>query len=399
MENAKYSRSLEITSSSIKFAVGYVSKGAPHLLYYKKTPINGVISGGRIINRDKLVDILKDFHSIDDETMDLHIEPNSISLVIPSLGFKVFQCDKASKVIGEGDKVSPIDVKNVMMLVSKQTVEQGNVIVDVVPYRYVANSQLYKEPPLGVKCDALTVRTKVYTLPLELLNSYKMAVEDAGFRCLRTGISCFCAPQIIKAETGYPESYVLLDLGNDLSTISFIGNDEPYLSRFIKNGGRNLTEKIASELHLPYEMANSLKEKYGYNSSAHKFEMPIYDELNDLGQKAKVYQKDLNSIIEEFFKEFSAFLKVALKEISASEGDKYASYPIILTGGSSKLKGIEKLLSPIFGNRKIILYSPKVIGARDAEATNVLGMIVAEGVRRKTDFINENQGVSSLRRE
>lgn len=399
MENAKYSRSLEITSSSIKFAVGYVSKGVPHLLYYKKTPINGLISAGRIVNREKLIDALKELHSIEDESINLHIEPNSTSLVIPSLGFKVFQCDKASKVIGEGDKVSPVDVGNVMMLVKKQTVEQGNVIVDVVPYRYVANSKVYKEPPLGVKSDALTVRAKVYTLPSELLDSYKKIVEDAGFRCLRTGISCFCAPQIIATDTDYPASYVLLDLGGDLSTVSFIGEKEPYLSRFIKNGGNNLSEKIANDLNIPYEVANSLKEKYGYNIVSHKFETPLYQETNALGQKVKIMQKDLNAVIECFFKEFSNYLKIALKEINASEGGSYASYPILLTGGASKLKGIEKLLAPIFGTRKITAYRPKVIGARDPEATNVLGMIVAESVRKKTDFASENQGVTSLRRE
>ncbi|HBN00502.1 MAG TPA: hypothetical protein DD384_04690, partial [Firmicutes bacterium] len=156
MENVRYSRALEITSSYIKYAVGYVSNNVPHLLFYKKKPIHGIVSFGKIVQREKLVEALSEFHNISDASLDFKVEPNAVSLVLPSLGFKVFQCDKASSVVASDDTIAPVDVENVMALIYKQNVEQGNTIVDVVPDYYVANRQAYKEPPLGVKGESLT---------------------------------------------------------------------------------------------------------------------------------------------------------------------------------------------------------------------------------------------------
>ena len=182
MENVKYIRALEITSSAVKFAVGYVLKNVPCVLYYKQIPLSGVVKEGRIAAPDKLVEALQELHQIDDDELDLHMEPNAVSVVLPALGFKVFQTDKATNIVASDGVIAPVDVSNVMSLVNKQVVPQDNVIVDIVPEYFVANRQAYKEPPLGVKSDSITVRAKVYTLPEDLLDSYKKLIQDAGFR-------------------------------------------------------------------------------------------------------------------------------------------------------------------------------------------------------------------------
>ncbi len=399
MENVRYSRALEITSSYIKFAVGYVTNGAPHLLYYRKKPINGIVVNGRIVNHDKLVEELKEFHNINDASLNLSMEPDAVSLVLPSLGFKVGEIEKASALVGSDNTVAAVDVNNTMRLIKQEKVSQGNVIVDVVPVYYVAARKAYREPPLGIVSESITIKAKVYTLPSDLLTSFRQAVEDAEFRLLRSGVASYCASQLISATQGYPESYILFDIGSNLTTVTFIGKDEPYSSRFIKVGGNSLTEKISSELNVPYEIANELKEKYGYDSSTHKFETPLYSGAGVNGIKVKIYQKELNSVIEAFFKEYHNYLQVALKELNALSGETYGAYPILLSGGGSRLKGIGNLLASNLGPRKLYAFLPNVIGAREAEATNLLGMIVAEGKSKKSNLIENCRGVSSLRRE
>lgn len=399
MENVRYSRVLEITSSYIKFTVGYILKDTPKLLYYKKTPIKDLVVDGRIKDRQKLIEALEEFHSIEDPAFDIHMEPNAVSIVLPSVGFKVYQCDKATRVVGSDDTIAPVDVENVMMLINKQSVEQGNVIVDVVPDVYVANAHSYKEPPLGVKSEQLTAKTKVYTLPSDILASYKQVVEEAGFRVLRSAVAVFCASRTIQTEAVYPESYVLFDMGSDLTTVSFIGKNNPYMSRFSKFGGRPLSEKMAKDLNISFDLANELKEKYGYDKTEHKFETPLYAGLNLNGENVKIYQKDLNASIESYFANFQLIIKSALNELKAGEGQEYGSFPILITGGASRLKGIGNLLAPMLGGRRTYAYTPRIIGAREPEATNILGMIIAEGSNKKASFMDNYRGVSALRRE
>ncbi len=399
MENVKYIRALEITSSAVKFAVGYVLKNVPCVLYYKQIPLSGVVKEGRIAAPDKLVEALQELHQIDDDELDLHMEPNAVSVVLPALGFKVFQTDKATNIVASDGVIAPVDVSNVMSLVNKQVVPQDNVIVDIVPEYFVANRQAYKEPPLGVKSDSITVRAKVYTLPEDLLDSYKKLVQDAGFRVLRTSVATYGASQLIKTNPGYPSNYLLMDLGADLTTISFIGNGNPYSSRFIKLGGNSLTETIAKRLRISFDTANELKETYGYDLTKHAFETPLYSGPDLNGSKVKYHQKDLNAAIEEFFGIFNNYLKVAFQQLSESKIPNFESYPVIITGGGSCLNGIGNLLAPGIGPRAIYAYIPSIIGARDPEATNLLGMIVAEGSHKKSNLVESYRGVSALSRE
>ncbi len=402
MENVRYSRVLEITSNYVKFAVGYVSKNVPHLLYYKKTPISGLVSDGRIVDHDKLVKVLSEFHSINDSALDLQMEPNAVSLVLPSLGVKVYEDVKASSIVGgePNAKISPVDVNNVLNLLKTAKIGEGSVLVDVVPSVYVANKNGYAEPPLGVVSKTLSIKAKIYTLPSDILNSFVKVVEDAGFRVLKNSIAVYCASQLIASNPKNPETYILLDIGSDLTTMSLIGKKETYLSRFIKSGGRALSERIARKFNIPFQIANDLKEKFGYDITAHKFETPVFVGVNNDNQKIKIYQRDINEVIKTYYDEFLKALQLSFDQLEFSQGQMYGSYPIIVTGGASRLRGLSTLFASAFGTREVRFFMPNVIGARDAGATNVLGMIIVESKQKKTTGSNDNyQGISSLSRE
>ncbi len=403
MENAKnsrVSRVLEITSSYVKFVVGYVSKGVPHLLYYKKVPINGLVCDGRIVNREKLIKVLNEFHNIDDPKFDIKMEPNAVSLVLPSLGLKVYEDKKASLVVGDEHKIAHVDVNNVLNIIRGAQIGEGSVLIDIVPSLYAADSNAFHEPPIGRVAKLLTIQAKLYTLPADILNTYTQVVQEAGFRILQNSVAVYCATQLISSTPKTPESYILLDMGSDLTTMSLIGNKETYDSRFIKSSGREISNRIAQKFNIPFQIANDLKEKFGYDDTPHKFEMPIFVGVNNDNINIKIKQSHLNQVIEEYFEEFLRALKLSFDQLGFSEGQNYGSLPILITGGSSRLRGFLTLFAKTFGNRDAKLFLPNVIGARDAGACNALGMILVESKQKKTMGSNDNyRGISNLSRE
>lgn len=405
MENIKNSRILEITSSYVKFVVGYVSKNVPHLIYCKKVPITGLISDGRIVNREKLIEVLKQFRNINDPVLDIRMEPNAVSLVLPSLGVKVYEDMKASGTIGDGQesgvkKVAHIDVNNVLTLIRGTQIGDGNVLIDIAPSLYVANKNGYKEPPFGVEATQLTIKAKLYTLPADILNSYTQVVQEAGFRILKSSVAVYCASQLVSVTPNAPKSYVLLDIGSNLTTMSLIGENETYNSRFIKSGGFEISKRIAQKFNIPFQIANDLKEKFGYDTSIHKFETPIFVGVNNDNNKIKIYQTDVNAVIKDYFAEFLRALKLSFDQLGFSEGQTYGSLPILITGGTSRIRGLSSIFSEEFNKRKIQLFLPNVIGARDPGFTNALGMIIVESKQKKITGSNDNyRGISNLSRE
>ncbi len=402
MENVKNSRVLEITSSYVKFAVGYVSNNVPHLLYYKKVPINGLVSDGRIVNKEKLIEVLSGFRKIDDQASDIQMEPNGVSLILPSLGLKVFEEKQASATANQGPnaRIRQVDVTYVLNNLKSRQIADGSVLVEVVPSEYIANKISYKEPPLGVQASDLTIRGKLYTLPADILNSYRDVVTRAGFRILNSSVATYCASQLIAVSSKMPKSYILLDIGSSLTTMSLIGENETYLSRFIKSGGNEITNRIAQRFNIPLRIANDLKEKFGYDVSIHKFENPLYTGVDNNNNKVKICQSDLNQVIKEYFDEYLRALKISFNQLEFFEGQKYGVLPILITGGTSRIRGLLTLFSETFGKRNIRLFLPEVIGARDAGASNLLGMIVVESKQKKISGPSDDyRGISSLSRE
>lgn len=402
MAKEKIICSLELGTKNIKLAIGYSLKGSPVLLYYKKFPSVGLSQEAKIADSNLLSDTLKnEISKISDPATGFRLEPRDISLVLPPLGFGVYQISKATNVVGNDNIIANIDIQNVMSLVNKERLPDGSSIVDIVPDYFGAGGKKWANPPLGQQSGSISVFAKVHALPTGVISSYQKAVLDAGFRISRKSVSSYAASQLIACFGGYPESYTYVDIGHYFTTVSFVGRNSPLRSLYFRSAGLALSEKIASSLDIPLDVADKLKETYGYNPTNHLFEMPIYSKDNLDGTKRNIYQKDLDAAIKEHFDTYNRLLTNALARLKISKDDNgqaYKSFPLIIGGGTSLLKGIDSLLDVSLDGQSIYRHIPNVVGARDPSAINVLGAIAAEGTY-KGSLEDNYRGVSPLSRE
>jgi cell division ATPase FtsA len=402
MENPKYTACLEISSDYAKFAVGSVLHNQPVILYYAKKPLKGGLLKGEIDNPKLIQDVIKGFLQIQDESLGLKINGTSVSIVVPPLGFQIYRCETVTNVIASTSLIDKIDIANVMSLVKKEPIPNGNVIVDIVPDAFIlSNGKGYANPPLGEKSDSLAVQAKVHTLPEKLLYDYRSTVEGAGFRVKRACVASYCASQLIASDKTMPETYIYVDIGAHLTTVSFVGKTSPFGSLFFAEGGDDLTSAISDAFSVSLEDATLLKEKYGYDPRVSKYQMPLIKSKDDDGKPTVYFQNNLNAVIENFFDTYDSLLNNAITTLLAkkliAEGGM-EKIPLVFGGGGSLLYGLTSLLVSSVGKRPYFLYAPKVIGARDPGAINLLGLICAEGSYRGT--LEDNyHGVSTLSRD
>lgn len=386
---------LEITSSAIKFAVGYSLDKTPHILHYRKFPLSGFVKEGRIIDSASLGEAIGALNLVDDEDLKLKVNTNNVSLILPPIGFHVFQNDKSTSLVHE--TVEELDITNVTGMISRDEVPHGSRIVDIVPECYILdNGTPYSNPPLGNRGQYLTLRAKIYTLPDDIYSTYVQSANRGGLNIQRTGVATRCATQLILAQGEKPNHYFYVDIGAKITNISLIGNNSPYGSLSTNHAGEELTAYIAKNLGISFEEAESLKVKYGYDERVTKFSMPILSKVNEDGSKVIVRQEQLNKLIEDYYAQFANYINTAietlarnqLKSQNQSDADisRFTRLPIVISGGSSALHGIEKVLKSLTNNgtRTIETFAPTIIGARDPGATNICGLIVAEGEYKGT---------------
>lgn len=400
MENPNYISALEITNSCLRLAVGFLTKdGIPALICYREVPLpSGVVSNWAILDEAALVTALQNFHDIEDAESGLHITPQNFCLVLPPRGFLIYQIQEGTKLVS-GTTVGSVDVTNCLSLIRQTSLpEPKSTIVDIVPDYFVTGNARYAYPPLGQEGTQLAIYAKLHTLPEETLRTFRSVVEKAGFRVYRTAVAPYCASELIATMHGYPETYLLLDFGADFTSLSAVGERSVIRSRFFAKGSMNLTRQIAEELGLSFSEANWIKERYGYDLAEHHYSMPLVGP-NGASLSKKVMQQQLNEVIKRYFDEqYNPNLIPAIDEVGTKREAPFRQCPILLSGGGAELRGIGALLEPVLQKRALYGVLPSVLGARTPKATNVLGMIAAEG-KHKTSESDIYRGVSTLSRE
>ena len=389
----------EISSDSIKLLIGYELDGKPIVLYRKKKEIPGLIKDGQITDPNALIKALAEFHNVNDDQAFLKISISEICLVLPSVGLVVYDNEKTTNVVAPNNEIAKIDVANVISLVRKESIPGGNVIVDIIPDEFVLDEgRRFGNPPLGEKSKSLTVLAKIHTLPETLYSIYNRLVNQAGFRIKKAAVSVYCIAELFKTCPEVPSSYLLVDMGSRLTSVSFVGDGSPYSSVSFYNGGDDLTEAIATAFDCPFAAAERLKTEYGFKDKIRR-----YDPCLPMGERGvgEFHQADLNRVISDYFESYRVTLVNAvtalLGKYEKKYGKRFDSIPVVFTGGASSLGGIEEFMKSAFPTRECYFPTPRAIGARDKGYATLLGLLLTSS--RYVGSLEDNyRGMASVSR-
>lgn len=359
--------------------IGYELSGSPIVLYTKEMPVSSYFEDGELVDKEGLAKALSSFHHFDDDSIKLRGDIAEISLVIPPLGLKIYQKMETSLSVSPTKEIARIDLANVIAQVQNEPIPGGNETVDIIPGQFILdNGETYVKPPLGQKSATLTVKAKIHTLPHDLYSEVKSLCVLSNFRTKKIAVAPYCEALLFATDPSLPKSCLLIDMGSKLTTITLIGEGEPYNSGFFKKGGDDLTLDISDGFGIPYVEAEKIKKRYGYDKRSLSFDPPLIKGVDGhIGEETSYYQKDLNSVIESYFEGYMAKLANAISTLLEPYRGQFDELPIIITGGASKLNGLQAFFDKAFPKRKLYLGIPKVIGARDPRYSALLGLVLS----------------------
>lgn len=403
MENRTNTAVIEITNTSVKFAVGYCIDKKPVVVYTKSEPLpEGAVVQGRIVNDALVKEVVSRFLNIEDESVRRKVN-DLTTIVIPPNGFKSFFSIKGTLGSDPNGIICPQDLSNIVNQALKLGIPDGSALVDVIPSKFTVDG---KDVPIeklyGYRGKELTSRLALHTVSEATLNEQKITVQQSGFRTDRAAVAPFCAASLISEEPECPKNYFYADFGARLTSITlFAEKNVPFeSSTFTSKGGDDLTTYIANNLLIEPREAEKLKFKYGYQDAQYTFQLPIWEGVNLRGESVKLTQDDLNKVLVNFFNELNQYIANSIKTIH-DKHDKVNpnDFVLIASGGATKLRGFAKLVAPLKNIVKDIqLYTPKVPGARDPGLVNLLGLIAINGESKEhTD--GSFRGMSTLVRQ
>ena len=369
---------IELASKKLKLVVGYEIDGKVYVLYTLVKPYGHAIEAGQFVDPTRVSETIASVREFTDPSAKLKLNISDVLLSLPPYGLGIYQTRQVTTVVTEDSKISNLDIKNIYALIrnSASPLEDKS-LVDVIPESFTLDhGRIFARPPIGESSSTLTVSAKVQTLPKDLVEKYQNVLAEGGMVSRRNVVSSLAATELISSYEGMPKSFILVDIGSSITTVSFVGNNALYGSTFFNWGGDNITEKIIECFNINEADAEKYKIMYGIDYREMNFKAPICTTDDGNGQEVHHFNDELNEIIKGELDVFVKYLNDAVNDIVAQHDKSYRNFPMLLIGGGSQLNGLVSYITPKVLSETVQVVVPQTLGARNPTFFNCLGMIL-----------------------
>ena len=369
---------IELASKKLKLVVGYEIDGKVYVLYTLVKPYGHSIEAGQFVDPTRVSETIASVREFTDPSAKLKLNISDVLLSLPPYGLGIYQTRQVTTVVTEDSKISNLDIKNIYALIrnSASPLEDKS-LVDVIPESFTLDhGRIFARPPIGESSSTLTVSAKVQTLPKDLVEKYQSVLAEGGMVSRRNVVSTLAATELISSYEGMPKSFILVDIGSSVTTVSFVGNNALYGSTFFNWGGDNITEKIIECFNINEADAEKYKIMYGIDYREMNFKAPICTTDDGTGHEVHHFNDELNEIIKGELDVFVKYLNDAVNDIVSQHDKSYRNFPMLLIGGGSQLNGLVSYITPKVLSETVQVVAPQTLGARNPTFFNCLGMIL-----------------------
>lgn len=266
--------------------------------------------------------------------------------------------------------------------------------IHVLPYNFKVDDQNFIEDPFGMHASRIEVDVNIIMTQKTNLANLKKAAKSAGITIDDIVLNGYASSIATMDEDDIELGAVVIDLGGQTSTIVVSTGKSIRYSEYFGVGSNHITNDLSIALHTPLHIAENVKIEHGnlaeYTNET--VELPI---IGDEHKKSIVSNDIIHDVIFARAEETLVILEQLLEKSGLK--DKIGS-GIILTGGSTNLKGTRELAQSIFGRMAVRVATPNTNSIdgmfeelKDSAYATVIGLLLYKTGHNVEYEINFNQ--------
>jgi len=334
--------SIDIGTSKISVVIGEVTRDGSDIIGAGSHPSSG-IKKGRIINMDSTTDSIKT--ALEEAEAMTGIE---IKSAIVGISGGHIEGIKSNGVVAVKDKeIKKNDIISAIDAAKAIVIPMDREVIHILPQEFLVDDRRGIKEPLGMSGVRLEARTYIITGLISAINNIMKCVNKNGVKVQELVLKPMASAESVLTDDEKELGSVLVDMGGGTTDIivTIKGTIRHFASLPI--GGDHVTSDIAVGVRTPISEAEEIKKKYGKASSLGINEDEFINSTSIGNKKSQtISQKTVTQIIEARIDETFELIK---KEISAAGYIDQLPAGVVLTGGTSLLKGIAKEAQDILG--------------------------------------------------
>ncbi|MBS4240608.1 cell division protein FtsA [Campylobacter vulpis] len=230
----------------------------------------------------------------------------------------------------------------------------GYEIIHVLPYNFKVNDLEHIDDPLGMSGNRLEVSTHIVISQESHIKNLKKAVELADLRVDNIVLSGYASSIACLDDSEKELGAVLIDMGGAICDIVMhMGNSIRY-NDCLQIGSINITQDLSMALHTPLKEAEKIKLNY----AAFSMQPNTLIQIPNIGDE-KFDEVSLDAISNIIYARAEETLMILAKILSDNRYTNSVGGGVVLTGGMTKLAGLDELAPTIFDNKSVRLASTR----------------------------------------
>ncbi len=356
--------SIDIGSDTIKVIVCELCKNKLNLLGASSVNANGIKKGVISDPKAAIISIKKAINEVEEM---LGIELKKVLVTVPSYfaKYKTFK----EEIALDDTPISNETISKLMQQILTNNSNKAEEIATVQTTDYKVDDVEVKDPK-GQIGKTLKVRGIVTTIPRENLYSVVALLEKNGINVVDVCVGPISDYYAYKSKQYDSKNGIVVNIGSELTTISVVTHGIVIKSSVIQFGGKSIDNDIAYIYKIDSKSATALKEKFAFAHSSGAKSDEVKVVKNIINEDIEINQHKISEICMARLEEILNLIKNEISSLTNIENDY-----IIITGGTSNMKGLGKLAIEKLDSTAVV-ENIKLLGVRNNKFVTPIGTII-----------------------
>lgn len=253
------------------------------------------------------------------------------------------------------------DIEHALDVAQAIPIPHNRKIVHLIPRSYTLDNQSGIRNPIGMHGYRLEVEAHIVTAASPALKNLGQCADNVGIKPAEFVLNAIASAEAVLEPTEREMGVIVADIGGGTTDIALYVEGKVWHTKVFPVGGYHITNDIAIGLRAPHDVAEEVKIQYGDCRPDQIDPEYIFNVEPFGGETIQVGRQDLAQVIEARVEEI---FQLILQEIKRTDYGGMLPAGIVLTGGSSQLRGITEVAERVLN-----------VPARVATPKNLIGMV------------------------
>ena len=328
------------TTKIATIVIKYTKPCNIEILGHSVVPCTG-LSKGNVVDVEKTSEGIKQSLDVLKEYYNLNIQSAFLGITGSHVNFED-RWDTLEEVAQSGVITREDIIKNPLKNSEKKI--ENKSILHSIPVGYSVDGSEEILNPIGMHSSNLSVRTHLISASPSAINKLIQSATNEGIKSDGIILEPLASSHAVISDKEKLEGVLMVDIGGGTTDLMFFKNKTVNYTGVIPVGGYHFTNDIATTYKIDTREAELIKIKYGsaiQTSNKEAVEsVKMKSELSN--EEIEVPLRELVRLTRDRSEELVKLIAIKTKAIDFKDNPNYR---IVLTGGTSNLHGLEKLIA------------------------------------------------------